>query len=105
MTFSTRFHSRIAGLAMAVSVIATFSVFVIPLNRYNWDGRSAMTPDADDVLAIVLFSAIGLLAGVIAAWAARTSSRRVRVTILAVAGVMAVYDIMRLLQAIPHYQG
>jgi hypothetical protein len=105
VTLSTPSRSRIAGLALAVSVIATFAVIVIPLNRYDWDGRSAMTPDADDVLAIVLFSVLALLAGVIAAWAARTSSRRIRLTILAVAGVMGVYDIMRLLEAIPHYQG
>lgn len=77
----------------------------IPPNRYNWDGRSAMTPDADDVFAIVLFSLTGVLAALTAAWAASTSSRKIRITILALAAVITVYDATRLLQAIPHYQG
>jgi hypothetical protein len=98
-------RSAIAWLSLAVSVAATFGVLVIPLNRYNWDGRSAMTPDPDDVFGIVIFSLAGIAGALAAVWAVRREAGRVRASVMTIAAIVAVYDVVRLLQAIPHYRG
>ena len=92
-------------MSLAVTVVATFGVLVIPLNRYNWDGRSAMTPDADDVFGIVIFSIAGVAGALATAWAVRREAGRVRASVMTIAAIMAGYDLFRLLQAIPHYRG
>lgn len=98
---------RFAGLVpLSLSALVTFWVWLTPLNKYAWDGPTSIPPDADTVFMLVLLSTAGVALAMFAVWRCRFApDSHVRWSLRAGAILIALYDVIRFVEAVPHFEG
>ena len=98
---------RFAGiLPLAAAAFVTFWVWLVPTNKYAFDGPTTIPPDADTILVLVLLATFGALAAIAAVWRSRFARGPLtRWPIALCAVVLAIYDAVRLAEALPHFRG